>query len=103
MTDDIDIDTWTYRECECRLYTLGDLVRIGYARFGDTWIRVLDTDGLTHSDAISCVESEIDQRIAELVADDGDDGKDPNAQQLEESYWNEPVQIPGTSPTQWQA
>lgn len=57
---------WEYRNMQCRLYRLGDIVLIGYVRVADEWIEVFETDDVVGSDMESIVQI-IEDEADEIV------------------------------------
>lgn len=58
---------WTHREIKCKLFMLEDIQLIGYAKFGDEWIQLIEVDAETEvMEAIDKVESEVDRKLREI-------------------------------------
>lgn len=66
-------ESWTYRNCECRCYSILDGRILGYVRIGDEWVDVLDTD-TEPNDPQSLIEEEVDKVLDAALDYDRDDG-----------------------------
>lgn len=58
---------WTYREIDCKVFKIDDIEMIGYAKFGDEWIRIVEDDNCSDIMVImDKVEDEVD-RVEEIL------------------------------------
>jgi hypothetical protein len=78
---------WTYREIECKLYNIGGIEIIGYAKFGDEWLRLVEKDtedGIM--DAMELLEDEVDRKINAIKTSNPIEKSTINVRKEEDNY-----------------